>query len=283
MDSLLEIPESIWDSISNWIKEQCKDFNIASENFEKIFSSNLPLSEKTEASLKIAQILFFKTKPIAKNLAEHYSKEYSEKYKSNKFRDQNEKKYIEYVSFGLVSVMILILVADFYFIGNNPIDNQWIQKIVGEEPPDVYYLSLNTADVDSPIELIRISSSIRPDTSSLDINERVAYFEWFLKNHGFNVSFVSSDDFRGQKLSHLWLLVKNHQGESMYVEPSYIEMKTDSICPTIPEYKRYHNVFKDIYDLSRNTGGIDEYAWWKTSSGKVLFNKSVMLLKKNQL
>ena len=149
--------------------------------------------------------------------------------------------------------------------------------------PDSYYFSLKPADIDSPIELVRFASSIRPDTAGLTVAQRVAYFEWYLKNRGFDVSFVSSDNFRVAGQSHVWLLVKNQQGESMYVEPSAGEMKADSICPTIPEYKSYQKKYRDINDLSSGTGGVDKYAWWRSATGQSLFNKSVMLKKKTQL
>ncbi len=149
--------------------------------------------------------------------------------------------------------------------------------------PDDYYFALKPADMDSPIELIRFASSIRPDTNGLSIAERVAYFEWYLKNRGFDVSFVYSNNFRNQGVEHVWLVVKNQQGESMYVEPSSTEMDADSICPTTPEYKSYQKQFKDIYELARSTGGADQYAWWRTASGREMFDNNVLLLKKEQL
>lgn len=149
--------------------------------------------------------------------------------------------------------------------------------------PDNYYFTLKPADVDSPVELIRFASSIRPDTNGLSIAERVAYFEWYLKNRGFDVSFVYSGNFRNQGVEHVWLLVKNQQGESMYVEPSSTEMDADSICPTTPEYKSCQKQFGDIYELARSTNGTDKYAWWRTASGRELFDTNVMLLKKEQL
>jgi hypothetical protein len=78
------------------------------------------------------------------------------------------------------------------------------------------------------------------------------------------------NNFRNQGSEHLWLLVKNQSGESMYVDPSSDKMKADSICPTMPEYKSYQETFKDIYELSSNMGGVDKYAWWNTDDGKKL-------------
>lgn len=149
--------------------------------------------------------------------------------------------------------------------------------------PDNYYFALKHADIDSPIELIRFAASIRPDTGGLSISERAAYFEWYLKNRGFNVSFVYSNNFRNQGVEHVWLMVKNQQGESMFVEPSSTEMASDSICPTTPDYKSYKRQFGDIYELARSTGGADKYAWWRTARGKELYDKNVILLKKEQL
>ena len=62
--------------------------------------------------------------------------------------------------------------------------------------PENYYLDLKPADVDSPIELIRFATSIRPYTTDFTVSERVALFEWYLKNRGFNVTFAYSDNFR---------------------------------------------------------------------------------------
>jgi hypothetical protein len=153
----------------------------------------------------------------------------------------------------------------------------------GEGIPENYYISMNAADIDSPIELVRFAASIKPDTSSLNIPMRAAYYQWYLKNRGFNVSFVRSNNFRNQGIEHVWLLVKNQQGESMYVDPSSDRMKADSICPTTPEYKSYQETYKDIDELSSSTGDVDKYAWWNTDDGKKLYENSIMLLKKEQL
>jgi hypothetical protein len=195
-----------------------------------------------------------------------------------KFLRTEEVKHITFKAWILVVAVVLISGAFLFLRGpETPV-------LAGaSDIPDNYYFALKPADVDSPVELIRFATSVRPDTSGLSISERVAYFEWYLKNRGFDVSFVYSDNFRNQGYEHVWLLVKNQQGESMYVEPSSTEMDADSICPTTPEYKSYQKQFGDIYELSRNTNGTDEYAWWKTASGRELFDNNVMLLKKEQL
>ena len=131
--------------------------------------------------------------------------------------------------------------------------------------------------------VVRFATSINPDTSRLDIPMRAAYYQWYLKNRGFNVSFVHSNDFRNQGIEHVWLLVKNQQGESMYVDPSSDRMKADSICPTTPEYKKYQETYKDITELAGNTGGPEKYAWWDTDDGRKLYENSILLLKKEQL
>lgn len=149
--------------------------------------------------------------------------------------------------------------------------------------PADYYLNQKPADVDSPIELLRFATSIKADTSGLDIPMRAAYYQWYLKNRGFNVSFAYSNDFRNQGTEHIWLLVKNQMGECMYVDPSSDLMKADSICPTGQEYKKYDAVYSDIEELSENTGGTAKYAWWQTTGGERLYNNSIMLMKKRVL
>ncbi len=178
----------------------------------------------------------------------------------------------------IVAAVILIAGAFFFLRGpETPV------SMMASGIPDNYYFTSNRADVDSPIELIRFAASIRPDTSGLSISERAAYFEWYLKNRGFNASFVYSNNFRNHGVEHVWLMVKNQQGKSMFVEPSYTEMDAESICPTETEYKSYQKQFKDIYELAWNTGGVYKYAWWRTASGKELFDRNVILLKEKQL
>lgn len=149
--------------------------------------------------------------------------------------------------------------------------------------PDNYYLTMKKADVDSPVELIRFAASIRPHTMDFTVGERVAFFEWYLQNRGFNVSFAYSDNFRGSDREHVWLVLRNKLGESMAVEPSYIEMEAASVSPTTPEYKSYQKKYEDIYQLSESTGGSDQYAWWERESGQRLLSENVMLAKKKQL
>jgi len=181
-------------------------------------------------------------------------------------------------------VLIVVLIAGAFFLLKNP-----ELKTAGEGTalangiPDKYYFSLKPADFDSPIELIRFAESVRPYSSGFTIPERVAFFEWYLKNRGFNVSFAYSNAFRNSGNEHAWLIVRNRQGEEMAVEPSYVEMKAESISPTTQDYKSYQKRFMGIYELSRNTGGPDKYAWWRESSGQNLFNESVMLLKRDQM
>jgi hypothetical protein len=60
-------------------------------------------------------------------------------------------------------------------------------------------------------------------------------------------------------------------------------MGAASISPTIPEYKSYQKKFADIYELSKNTGGSEQYAWWKKSSGQKLLSENILLHKKSEL
>jgi hypothetical protein len=90
--------------------------------------------------------------------------------------------------------------------------------------PENYYFSQQAADIDSPIELVRFATSIKPDSSSLDIPMKAAYYQWYLKNRGFNVSFAYSDNlkFKNQGNEHVWLLVKNQQGGACMWIPAQI-------------------------------------------------------------
>jgi hypothetical protein len=149
--------------------------------------------------------------------------------------------------------------------------------------PENYYFNLKPADVDSPIELIRFATSIRPYTTDFTVPERLAFFEWYLKNRGFNVTYAYTNNFRNNGIEHTWLVLRNKVGENMAIEPSYIEMKAESISPTTSEYKSYQKKFADIYELSKNTGGSDKYAWWKKSSGQKILDENIMLHKKSEL
>ena len=180
-------------------------------------------------------------------------------------------------------IIAVVLIVGAIFFSEAPKSSTSRESYRSAGIPDNYYFSQQVADMDSPIELVRFATSIKPDAMGLNIPMSAAYYQWYLKNRGFNVSFAYSDNFRNQGNSHVWLLVKNQQGESMYVDPSSDRMKADSICPTMPEYKSYEKTFKDINELCHNTGGVDKYAWWNTRSGKELFESSVMLLKKEQL
>ncbi len=141
----------------------------------------------------------------------------------------------------IIIAVALIAVAVFFPGDRGPSNSKSPGPGFGYNSADVpedYYFSMNAADIDSPIELVRFAASIKPEASSLNIPMRAAYYQWYLKNRGFNASFVYSENFRNQGIEHVWLLVKNQQGESMYVDPSSDRMKADSICPTTPEYKR---------------------------------------------
>jgi hypothetical protein len=149
--------------------------------------------------------------------------------------------------------------------------------------PENYYYSQKPAVFDSPRELIRFASIARPYTTGFSISERVAFFQWYLKNRGFNVSFVSSNNFENMGKEHVWLVVNNNVGEVMAVEPSFVEMRAESISPTTLQYKNYQKQFKDIYELSKNTGGLDRYAWWKKPKGQDFLDHDFLLMKKSKL
>ncbi len=177
----------------------------------------------------------------------------------------------------IIAVIVIAGAVLLFSNHNSPISS----KVMGI--PENYYFKLQPADIDSPVELIRFATSIRPYTIDFTIPERLAFFEWYLKNRGFNVSYAYSNNFRNSGKEHIWLILKNKLGETMAIEPSHIEMQAESISPTTPDYKRYQKEFADINELSTNTGGSDQYAWWRKSSGQNLFNENVMLLKKRQL
>ncbi|NYT01707.1 MAG: hypothetical protein GKC10_02975 [Methanosarcinales archaeon] len=174
--------------------------------------------------------------------------------------------------------VLALIAAAFLLLGDDRAPSS-----VASGVPDPYYFKLRAADVNSPIEAIRFATSIRPYSTDFTIRQRVAFFEWYFKNRGFDISFVQADDFKGQGNSHVWLKLKNKLGETMYLEPSYREMSAPSISPTTPEYKRYDRQFNDIFELSRSTGGSGSYAWWNTAAGRDLWDKNIMLLKEQQL
>jgi hypothetical protein len=178
----------------------------------------------------------------------------------------------------IILAAVLIAVA-FFFLNNE--DAPVLGKAMGI--PEEYYFPHKKADVNSPIEVIRFADSIRPRTVEFSVLERVAFFEWYFKNRGFDVNFAYSNNFRNSGNEHVWLIVKNKLGENMAVEPSYKEMEASSVSPTTPDYKSYQKLFKDIYELSSNTRGAGKYAWWSRNAGQKLLNENIMLLKKEQL
>jgi len=181
--------------------------------------------------------------------------------------------------FWLMVLALAIAIGAYFLLGN-----QNVPTLPGASGiPDNYYFSLKKADVDSPLEAIRFATSIRPYTSDFSISERLAFFEWYFKNRGFDISFAYSDNFDYSGKSHTWLIIKNKLGEIMSLEPNYVEMKADSIFPIASVYKRYSKQYKDIYELSRATGGSGKYAWWNKNSGQRLWNENIILLKDKQL
>ncbi len=149
--------------------------------------------------------------------------------------------------------------------------------------PDNYYLALTPADVNSPLEIVRFAQSIQPYAADFSIPERAAFYEWYFNNHGFNISFVYADNFDSTNKSHVWLLARTQMGENIFIEPSSTEMNAGSLTPLTPEYKSYQREFKDIYDLSKNTGGSGKYAWWSEPSGKRILQENILLLTRDQM
>jgi hypothetical protein len=139
----------------------------------------------------------------------------------------------------------------------------------GYIPPDYYSLH-SLADVDSITELNRFIEAAK--TGNFDNLKRVAFLEWFLKIHGFNVSFVRSNNFNNMSQVHIWLLYRNRQGDKIPIEPRVKEFGAFESLPILPEFKSYEKEYKDIYELSNNTGGALIYSWWDETIGKQLLN-----------
>ena len=103
-------------------------------------------------------------------------------------------------------IIAVVLIAGAIFFSEDPKSSTSGDSYKSAGIPENYYFSMNAADIDSPIELVRFATSIKPDASSLNIPMRAAYYQWYLKNRGFNVSFAYSNNFRNQGNEHVWLL-----------------------------------------------------------------------------
>ncbi|MDF0591045.1 hypothetical protein [Candidatus Methanocrinis natronophilus] len=147
--------------------------------------------------------------------------------------------------------------------------------------PDPYYLELKPADVHNPDDVIRYAGSIMGRASDLDIFERAAYYEWYFKSHGFDVSFAYDEDFAGTGKDHLWLLVKNQKGEVIEVDPSFSAVGGRSMVPLDPVYTRYDREFIDIFEAIDGLGA-HRLAWWKDEKASMVREENVLLLEKER-
>jgi hypothetical protein len=149
----------------------------------------------------------------------------------------------------------------------------------GSGIPDPYYLELKPADVQNPDDVIRYSSSIKSYAADLDVFEKAAFYEWYFKSHGFDVSFAYAEDFAGKGKDHVWLLVRNKKGEVIEVDPSFSKVGGQSMVPLNIEYTVYDQEFEDIYAAS-DALGEDRLAWWKNKNACDVLNENVLVAEK---
>ena len=149
------------------------------------------------------------------------------------------------------------------------------------EMPDPYYLVLKPADVHNPDDVSRYSGSIMGRASDLDIFERAAFYEWYVKSHGFDVSFAYAEDFAGTGNEHLWLLAKNQKGEVIEVDPSFSDVGGRSMVPLDPAYTRYDREYMDIFEAADGLGQ-HRLAWWKDEKAYKVRDVNVLLLEKEK-
>jgi hypothetical protein len=148
--------------------------------------------------------------------------------------------------------------------------------------PDPYYLSSKRADIYNPDDVIRYGSSIRSYTTNLDAFERAAFYEWYLKSHGFeDITFAYTEDFRDEGKRHLWLLVRTPKKEVIEVEPSYKEMGVSSLVPLNPEYTKYEREFGDIHEACRCLGA-GKLDWWNDETAQQAVDDNLLLAKKEE-
>jgi hypothetical protein len=147
--------------------------------------------------------------------------------------------------------------------------------------PDPYYLELKAADVHNPDDVIRYSSSIKGYSADLSVFERAAFYEWYFKSHGFDVSFAYAEDFAGTGNDHLWLLVKNQKGEVIEVDPSFSAVGGRSMVPLDPVYTRYDREYMDIFEAMDGLGR-DRLAWWKDETASNVRDENVLVTEKER-
>ncbi len=151
----------------------------------------------------------------------------------------------------------------------------------GGDIPDPYYLELKPADVQNPDDVIRYSSSIKGYAEDLDVFERAAFYEWYFKSHGFDVSFAYAEEFGGEGNGHIWLLVRNKKGEVIEIDPSFSKVGGQSMVPLNTEYTVYDQEFGDIYEAS-DALGEDRMAWWRDEKACKVLNENVLVAEKER-
>jgi len=147
--------------------------------------------------------------------------------------------------------------------------------------PDPYYLELKPAAVHNPDDVIRYSSSIMGRAADLPVFERAAFYEWYFKSHGFDVSFAYAEDFAETGKDHLWLLVKNQKGEVIEVDPSFSAVGGRSMVPLDQVYTSYDREYMDIFEAMDGLGR-DRLAWWKDGSALQILNENVLVAEKER-
>ena len=147
--------------------------------------------------------------------------------------------------------------------------------------PDPYYLELKPADVQNPDDVIRYSGSIMGRAADLPVFERAAFYEWYFKSHGFDVTFAYDEDFAGNGKDHLWLLVKNQKGEVIEVDPSFSAVGGRSMVPLDPVYTRYDLEFMDVFEAV-DALGLNRLAWWEDEKASTVRDENVLLAEKER-
>ncbi|KQC14828.1 MAG: hypothetical protein WCY97_00625 [Methanothrix sp.] len=178
----------------------------------------------------------------------------------------------------LVSALILIGAYALFFGGEDDFPSG---GFCGRDMPDPYYLDLKPADVQNPDDVIRYSSSIKGYAEDLDVFERAAFYEWYFKSHGFDVSFAYAEKFADTENDHLWLLVRNRKGEVIEVDPSFSEVGGSSMVPLDRAYAVRDREFDDIYS-AKEALGEDAVTWWRDEKACKVLNENVLVTEKER-
>jgi hypothetical protein len=73
-----------------------------------------------------------------------------------------------------IIIFAVVLIAGAIFFFDGPKSSTSRDSFSSAGIPENYYFSQQAADIDSPIELVRFATSIKPDASSLDIPMKAA-------------------------------------------------------------------------------------------------------------